>query len=351
MGTTNPINVAFIGAGSICRVRHLPGLRKISGVNITAVSNRTRASGEAIAKEFNIPHVVDDWRALLGRGDVDAVFIGTWPYMHREMAVAALQAGKHVFCQARMAMDLSDARLMLDAARARPSLVNMICPPPTRMPFEPFVRRLLAEKRLGDVTCVELVSVGAANTNPNAVHWRERRELSGNQVMAMGIYAETLNAWVGPYDTLSAVTSVPLPRKRDEKGNDVEIKVPQVVTITGRLANGANAIEQHMGLAFDRTTPTDRLTIWGTKGTLRYDFGDTIHVAAAGEELKPVNVPESEKRGWHVEEDFIAAVRAAREGRAWHVSPDFAEGIGYMAKVEAVHVSAATGKAVKVAGL
>ncbi|MCE9589849.1 MAG: Gfo/Idh/MocA family oxidoreductase [Planctomycetes bacterium] len=351
MATPAPVNVAFIGAGSICRARHIPGLLKIPGVKIAAVSNRSRQSGEAVAREFNIPNVEDDWHALLDRRDIDAIFIGTWPYMHREISVAALAAGKHVFCQARMAMDLADARRMLDAARARPELVNMICPPPTRMPFEPWVRRVIREGQLGTITCVELVSVGAANTNPNAVHWRERREMSGNQVMAMGIYAETLNAWVGPYDSLSAVTSIPLPVKRDAQGLAVEIKVPQVVTITGRLANGANAVELHTGLACDRGTPTDRLTIWGTSGTIRYCFGETIDFARAGEELRPADVPGGERRGWLVEEDFISAVRAVREGKAWAVSPDFAEGLGYMTKVEAVHASASTGRAVKLSDL
>lgn len=351
MDSLAPVNVAFIGAGSICRDRHLPGLKQIPGVNLVAVSNRTRESADAIARSFGIQHVVDNWRDLLQRSDVDAVFIGTWPNMHREMSAAALHAGKHVFCQARMAMDLADARLMLDAARARPHLVNMICPPPTRMPFEPWIKRMLAEEKLGTLACVELTSVSAANTKSDAVHWRERRELSGNQVMAMGIYAETLNAWVGPYDTLSAVTTIPAPHKRDAQGHAVEIKVPQVVTITGRLTNGAAIVEQHMGLAHDRTTPGDRFTLWGTKGTIRHTFGGTILYAPAGEELKPADVPAHEQRGWKVEEDFIAAVRAAKEGRPWHVSPDFNEGIGYMAKVEAVHLSAKTGRAVKPAEL
>lgn len=350
---TETVRIGFIGAGSIARSRHLPGLKKVPGVEVVAVSNRGRASAQAVAKDFGIPEVVEDWRRLLQQSDLDAVFIGTWPYMHREMSVAALRAGKHVFCQARMAMNLAEAQDMLTAARARPDLVSQICPPPNRVPFEPFVRDLLTRGELGEIVSVELVSRGGANLGADAVHWRERREFSGNQVMALGIYAETLNAWVGPYAQLAAHTATPVATKRDADGKSVTIRVPQAVTISGRLENGAVAVEHHLGLAADSTTPGDSLTIWGLKGTLRYSFGGTIEVAAVGQPLRPASVPESLRRGWHVEEDFITSVRGAMAGepRRVGINPDFAEGLAYMKKVEAVHLSAATGLAVKLAEL
>ena len=345
--TARTIRIGFIGAGSIFRTRHLPALSATPGVKFVAVANRTRESGKEIANEFGIADVMTDWRALLARKDIDAVMIGTWPYMHREMSVAALDAGKHVFCQARMAMELWDAREMLAAARAHPEFVNMVCPPPTRMPFEPFIRDVLAKNKLGTITLVELHSRSGANLNPNAVHWRERRELSGKQVMAMGIFAETLNAILGPYESLSAQTGVFIGEKKDAEGKAVAIRVPQVVTITGRLASGALAIEHHLGLAADKTTPGDQLTIYGTRGTLRYRFGDTVELAAAGEELRPVDVPASLRLEWWTESQFIDAVRNAMAGKKWKVSPDFEEAILYMKKVEAIHLSAATGRVVK----
>ncbi|HXG25044.1 MAG TPA: Gfo/Idh/MocA family oxidoreductase, partial [Chthonomonadales bacterium] len=100
MGT---LRIGIIGAGGIVKTRHLPGLTKLPDVRILAVCNRTKESGEAVALAWNIPEVMTDWRALIARDDLDAVLIGTWPYMHAEMSIAALQAGKHVFCQARMA--------------------------------------------------------------------------------------------------------------------------------------------------------------------------------------------------------------------------------------------------------
>ncbi|MCL2640089.1 MAG: Gfo/Idh/MocA family oxidoreductase [Phycisphaerales bacterium] len=344
------INIGFIGAGGIARERHLPNLAKIDGVKVVAVANRSLESGRKIAGEYGIPEVLGDWRELLGRKDIDAIFIGTWPYMHKEMSIAALDAGKHVFCQARMAMDLAEAKAMVAAAKAHPKQVNMICPPPQRMPFEPYIKQLIASGELGTITAIELYAVGGANLNPNTITWRERREYSGNQILAMGIYAETLNAWFGPYEDLSARLATPLATKMDG-GKPYSIQVPQVVTITGKLKNGALIFEHHTGLAADKSSTGGRLTVWGTAGTLRYTFSNTIELAKFGQPLTPVNVPDALKRDWHVEEDFIVAVCNAQQGKPWQVSPDFVESLLYMQKVEAVHVSAATGKAVQLGDL
>jgi len=348
------INIGFIGAGGIARERHLPNLAKISGVKVIAVANRSLESGQKIARDYNIPEVLDDWRKLLSRKDIDAIFIGTWPYMHKEMSAAALEAGKHVFCQARMAMDLAEAKAMVAAAKAHPRQVNMICPPPQRMPFEPYVKQVVTSGELGVITAVELYAVGGGNLNTNVITWRERREYSGNQILAMGIYAEALNAWFGPYEDLSARLATPIATKTDPAvngGKPYSIQIPQVVTITGKLKNGALIFEHHTGMATDKSSTGARLTVWGTAGTLRYAFGDVIEFGKVGQPLAAVDVPAALKRDWHVEEDFIAAVQNAQQGKPWKVSPDFEESLLYMQKVEAVHVSAATGKAIRLEDL
>ena len=116
------IRVGLIGAGGNTTKLHIPGLKKQAGVEIVAVANRTRGSGQRVASEFGIAQVQDDWQALLDDDGIDAVCIGTWPYMHSTLLIAALEAGKHVLCEARMAMDHDDARDMLDAARRHPAL-------------------------------------------------------------------------------------------------------------------------------------------------------------------------------------------------------------------------------------
>lgn len=100
------IRVGFVGAGENTRVRHIPGFRKIDGVSLAGVVNRSRESSERVAREFGIPRVYDKWEDLVADPEIDAVCIGTWPYLHCPVTVAALDAGKHVLCEARMAMSV-----------------------------------------------------------------------------------------------------------------------------------------------------------------------------------------------------------------------------------------------------
>src|ERR671937_1495855 len=150
-----PIRLGFVGAGRNTRDRHIPGFQKQPGVEFVAVANRSRESGERVAKQFGIRRVEDDWRAVVSAPDVDAICIGTWPYTHCEMTIAALEAGKHVLCEARMAMNAAEGRRMLEAARKRPNLITQLVPGPPSLELDPTVRRLVAEGYVGEVLAVE----------------------------------------------------------------------------------------------------------------------------------------------------------------------------------------------------
>ena len=102
-------------------------------MEIVSVSNRSRQSSERVATEFEIPKVYDNWLELVEADDTDAIFIGTWPYMHCPVTLAALDNNKHVLCEARMAMNAQEAHAMLAAARRRPHLVSQIVPSPLHL--------------------------------------------------------------------------------------------------------------------------------------------------------------------------------------------------------------------------
>lgn len=124
------IRVGFVGAGANTRKHHLPKLKAQPGVELVAVANRSKESGERVAREFGIGRVHADWQEIVNAPDIDAVCIGTWPYMHCAMSTAALERGKHVLCEARMAMNATEGRRMLEASRKAPHLVAQLVPAP-----------------------------------------------------------------------------------------------------------------------------------------------------------------------------------------------------------------------------
>src|SRR5438067_12536892 len=114
MTQKNKLRVGIVGAGNIVKTRHLPALKKNPDVDIVAVSNSTYESSEKFCQE-NCSSVTPmaNWVDLLALPDLDIIWIGTPPYMHSAVTISALEAGKHVLCQARTSVDLAEAEEML----------------------------------------------------------------------------------------------------------------------------------------------------------------------------------------------------------------------------------------------
>lgn len=333
MALPEKVRIGIIGAGGIVRLRHLAGLRAIPGVEIAVVCNRRPESAAAFAKEFGIPEVVDTWEDCVRRPDLDAVWIGTTPQLHAPITIAALDAGKHVFCQARMAGTLAEARAMLAAAQAHPDLVTMLCPPPNAIRHGRYFEELLRQRRIGDLFHFHLRSLTPAWSDASTpAHWRQQREISGYNVLSVGIYAEVLGRFLGSPDALCAQGRVCIP---DRSGYTVQI--PDFVQVLGRWPGNLEGVLQWSGVA--HCGGGDLLELFGSEGTLAYDFtGDRILLCKRGEDhLTPLPVPPEYIDSWTVESDFI---RAVREGG--HPEPSFETGVRYMQFVEAVRRSMET---------
>ena len=127
------IRVGMIGFGANTRLRHAPGLLACSNVTLAAVCNRSLESAQAVADEYGIAKVCESWQQVVDDPEIDAICIGTWPYMHCPITLAALENGKHVLTEARMAMDDEQARQMYAASQRHPELVTQIVPSPLGM--------------------------------------------------------------------------------------------------------------------------------------------------------------------------------------------------------------------------
>src|SRR5436853_6455952 len=234
--TNNKLQIGIVGAGAIVRDRHLPGLKKHPEVEIVAVSNSTYESAEKFCQE-NAPHATPmaNWADLLSIPELDIVWIGTPPYMHSAVTISALEAGKHVFCQARMSNDRAEAEEMLAASRRFPKQVTMLCPPPYGLRGDLLVTKLLAENFLGQLHTIRLQSFHGNYLDPSApAHWRQRIEISGLNVMTLGIYVEVLHRWFGDVDGLFARGKILYPDR-----GAYHVIIPDTLSVLCHFANGA----------------------------------------------------------------------------------------------------------------
>jgi predicted dehydrogenase len=340
---TDQIRLGIIGAGGIVEHRHLPGFSKIDGVSITAVCNRSPESTKQAADKWGIPIRLTDWKKLVHHPEVDAVVVGTWPYLHKEASIETLQAGKPVFCQARMARDASEARAMRGAQRDS-GQVAMLCPPPLGMKWDRTMKRLLSEKTIGKVLTIRITSMNGNYLDHDApLHWRQDPDLSGYNVLTLGIYAEVIRRWFGDHQAVQAISQTHITARPDpETGHEKSVEIPDAVWVHADMGRGTLAQYSLSGLA--HCAPTDRVEVYGCHGTILYDLvAEKIYSAQLEDDsLKELPLPDDERRDWEVESDFIRAIRGEKDPE-----PSFEDGVAYMDVVEGVARSCRSGERIE----
>jgi predicted dehydrogenase len=346
------LRVGLIGAGANTRLRHIPGLQALPNVEIVAVCNRRPASTVAAAREFNIAHTYERWEDLIADPAIDAVVIGTWPYLHHPITLAALAAGKHVLTEARMSMNAAEAHDMHEAARKHPKLVCQIVPSPYGLKGDTVMCELIREGFLGELREVHVFSRNGALADPAApLSWRQDGALSGVNMLALGIVHETLLRWVPPPVRVLAQAHAFTPARIDpESGVLRPVGTPDSVQVLTVLDDGSRASYHLSGVApFGQGAG---IQLYGTEGVLCYDLiNDRIHgisrssgaKATPVESLPEIPIPADKARGWQAESDFIDAIRLGVPVQL----TTFETGVAYMEFTEAVAQSARTGVAVE----
>ncbi|NBD38785.1 MAG: Gfo/Idh/MocA family oxidoreductase [Verrucomicrobia bacterium] len=328
------IGIGYIGAGGNTKLRHLPGFAEIEGVRNVAVANRSESSGRAVAEAFGIPKVSTDWRDVVADAEVDAICIGTWPYLHAEASIAALKAGKHVLTEARMAMDAEEAGQMLAVAQAHPRLVAQVVPSPFTLAYDATVQRLLKDGWLGGIRDITVEHAMDSLLDPTApLSWRQDPQYSGKNMLTMGILHEVILRWLGVEAvSLDAPRAVFTPRRSHwETGQQVAVRLPDLLHIEGLFDNGASFSYRFSGVD---SRPRQLLRLVGSAGELELDVaaGSLLRCRPGGEP-EPVPVPVEERGEWRVEADFIESIR---EGSPVRLT-SFADGVRYMKFTDAVY--------------
>jgi len=345
------LRIGIVGAGENTRLQHIPGFQDIEDVEVVAVCNRTEASGKKVAEEFGIPIVHNDWNELVSSDQIDAVCIGTWPYLHGPITIAALSAGKHVLTEARMCMNLKEAQAMHYEAE-RSDCVAMIVPAPFYLTAEPTLLSMLEDGFFGQILEIEVRGL-AGGFDPEApLHWRQRRDLSGQNIMALGIFNETVRRYAGHEKSVIAHGAIFTRDRVDpETGLSGVADVPESIGVVSEMESGATAVYHLSSVA--RLGDSFTFEFYGTKGCFKMEGGTAFNpgkVWVAGEEdeaLRLLKLPEQPRNGWRVEEEFVEAIRLGEP--VTHTN--FADGLRYMEFTEAVQMSLKEGRKINLSEL
>ena len=232
---------------------------------------------------------------------------------------------------------------MLQASRHHPRLVAQVVPSPFTLKVDRTIQDLIGSDYLGGLIAIELrATQGSFPDFGGTLRWRNNRDLSGYNVLSMGIWYESLMRWVGPATEVYAMIRVAVPQRRDTDGLVRPVTVPDHVDVLCQIGSGAQA-----HLAFSAVTglgTAGDIWLFGTEGTLHLDTASmTLSGGRRGARaLEEIPISPEKEESWRVEEEFINAIRGREPVRR----TTFEDGVAYMEFTEAVARSAQSRKSV-----
>lgn len=209
MSDGHPVRVGVIGTGAISQVVHVPIFAEREDVELIALADADLHKAESLSRRFNVPTVCDA-DTLIARDDVDAVVLCTPNHLHEKMAIAALDAGKHVFVERPLATTSKGAARVIEAAD-RAGRVLVAGMPHRFRPGVVALKNFIAGGELGHVYAVR----GSWMTRlmPGSRHtWRYDRAAGGGALVDLGVPALDLCMWIIGYPRMKRVSCVTSPR-------------------------------------------------------------------------------------------------------------------------------------------
>ncbi len=182
---TGPIRIGLLGASRIARTAVIAPARDNPGFIVAAVAARDPDRARAYAAEHDIPHVAEDYAALVRRDDLDLIYNGLPPAGHAQWTIAALEAGKTVLCEKPFARDAAEARSMVRAAVASGGVLIEAF----HYRFHNVMRAAVAlarEGSLGELRSAEAIFEAPIARAPGELRWLA--DQGGGALMDLGTY-------------------------------------------------------------------------------------------------------------------------------------------------------------------
>ena len=367
-GAKRPLGVAMIGYAFMGKAHSNAWRNVASFFDVPAFEQKVLVGrdpeqvAEAAAK-YGWSESATDWRQVLDRDDIHIVDICAPGWMHAEIAIAALEAGKHVLVEKPLANTLAEAEAMTDAARAARArgIQSMIGFNYRRVPALALARELIAEGRLGTVRHVRAAYLQDWLTDPKTpMSWRLRAATAGTG--ALGDIAshaiDQIQHLTGENVTEATGVLRTFVTQRPGPDGPEEVTVDDAVWATLGLTGGVGASVEASRVATGRKNSL-QIEIYGTLGALTFDLESinelqfldaTLPVREQGFHRILVSEPEhpyvgawwpqGHVIGWehtftHQIRDFLMAIDAGTAA-----SPSFEDGLQVQRVLAAVEESA-----------
>jgi predicted dehydrogenase len=240
------IRLGLIGAsvrGTWSSRSHLPAVQASADVELTAVCTTRADSADAARQAYGARLAFDDWRKLVASPEIDAVAVVVRVPSHYEPTKAALEAGKHVYCEWPLGRTTAEAVELAGLAKAK-GLVTAVGLQARVNPAIMHLRELVAAGYVGEVMAVHVMLMReGVLTRPSHRTWQRDAALGANTLtIANGHTIDAMRFVAGDFARLSAVVATQAKQWLDTGANTwLDVTAPDNILINGHLANGAVA--------------------------------------------------------------------------------------------------------------
>ncbi len=262
---------------------------RTAGLDLVAVGSRRAESAEAFAAEFDVAHAHGSYEALVADPDVDIIYIATPHPQHKDAAILALEAGKHILVEKPFTLNADEAIAIRDVAASR-GLLAMEAMWTRYLPHMIRIREILAAGTLGEIRAVTADHTQLISSDP--AHRLNALELGGGALLDLGIYPVSF-AW----DVLGAPVAITAQARLGETGADTEVATimthgsgalsTTLSTSRGSGPNAASIIGTDARIDIDRVwyTPTS-FRVVSHDGTVLEEY--TTRIEGGGMQFQAV---------------------------------------------------------------
>jgi predicted dehydrogenase len=296
------IRLGLIGAsvrGTWSSRSHLPAVRASADVELIAVCTTRAESAEAARQAYGARLAFDDYHKMIASPEIDAVAVVVRVPSHYEPTKAALEAGKHVYCEWPLGRTTAEAVELAALAKAK-GLVTAVGLQARVNPTVMYMKELVEAGFVGEMMAVHISMIrDGVLSRPSHRTWQRDAELGANTLtIANGHTIDAMRFVTGDFARLSAVVATQAKQWLDTGNNTwLDVTAPDNILISGRLANGA-VVSSHVG-AIPLAGSGYRMEIYGRDGTLVASGEDSpqlsevvLHGAKGTDTLAAMPVPE-----------------------------------------------------------
>jgi len=253
------IRWGIIGCGDVTEVKSGPGFQKAANSSLAAVMRRNGDLARDYAERHGVPKWYNDGEALINDPDVDAVYIATPPYAHKEYTLMAAEAGKPVYVEKPMAMNYAECQAMI-AACVSANVPLLVAYYRRAMPRFLKIKALIEEQAIGDVRAV---TIALYKRHPSQFNWRFDPAVGGGgRFVDMGCHTlDFLDYILGPIRSVKGLAA--------NQGGHYQAE--DIVSAAFEFESGV----QGVGLwCFTSFNEIDQTEIIGTRGKISFSSFD-----------------------------------------------------------------------------